>query len=475
MTQLLAELEGRLSDGALVTDPDLTAAYRSDESLMTDVGAPLAVVRARDVNDVAATIQLAAAARTPVVVRGAGTGLSGGANALDGCIILSTERMNRIVEIDPARRLAVVEPGVLNGDLSTAVEVHGLFYPPDPASADISTIGGNVGTNAGGLCCIKYGVTGNYVLGLKVVLGTGEIIRTGRQTVKGVAGLDLVSLFVGSGGTLGVVTEITLRLLARPAHPATMVASFDTLEAAGHAVSKMTASHTRPSMLEILDRNTLNAINEWKSVGLDTSAAALIIAQSDEPSPRAELDVEHLSRISTDAGASYVAHSTDRFEADELVAIRKLAYPALERRGTALLDDIAVPVAAIASMLIEIERIGQEQGLFIATFGHAGDGNLHPTIVYDGGDPETVRRAHQAFRDIIHAALALGGTITGEHGVGSLKRRFLRAERATRIDDLESGIKAVFDPAGILNPGKWIRPAPPSDQHPLRRHDRPNA
>lgn len=447
----LEELAQDLDEGRLISDPALTSPFRSDQAQWIDAGVPAGVVAARGVDDVVATIRWAARHEVPVVPRGAGSGLSGGANATDGCIVLSLERMDHILEIDSENQTALVEPGVINADLDKAAAAHDLWYPPDPASLEFSTIGGNVATNAGGLCCVRYGVTRDYVLGLEMVLADGSVIWTGRRTRKGVAGYDLTSLIVGSEGTLCVVTKALLRL-RRPRQPGPLcLATFPTIGRAGQAVAAI-AADVEPSVLELMDQRCITAVEEWKGLGLDTDAEALLIAQLEEAEAAAMGSIE---RACQEADAGYVAVSTDRFEAEELLTVRRLCYPALERLGPTLLDDVAVPRSELARFVGRVAELSDNVGVDIATFGHAGDGNLHPTILYEN-TPEGRVAAEAAFRVVVEIALEVGGTCTGEHGVGSLKIPFLSRELGSRSIELQRALKRAFDPAGILNPGKGI-------------------
>jgi glycolate oxidase len=346
-------------------------------------------------------------------------------------------------------QLAVVEPGVINADLQKAAAAHGLMFAPDPASFEISTIGGNIATNAGGLRCVKYGVTREAVLGLEVVLADGRVLNTGRRTVKGVAGYDLTALFVGSEGTLGIVTQATVKLRPRPRmDPVTVVGVFASLASAGEAVNDVMSAGLQPSLLELMDNATIRAVDDWKHVGLDRTAAAMLIAQVDVDHPREPaLAIE---KAFAAAGATYTAVSTDATEAAELLGIRRMTHWAIERLGMILTEDVGVPRSNLAQMLTRIEEIGAQYDVVIATVGHAGDGNLHPCIVIDS------ERAQQAAEAIYTVALELGGTITGEHGIGSLKRDWLPAEIGGVGMDVQRAVKATFDPLGILNPGKAI-------------------
>jgi D-lactate dehydrogenase (cytochrome)/glycolate oxidase len=444
-------LLARLDAERVVTDPDVMDQYRHDRALTATAGKPLAVVRARSVDDVVATLEVASATNTAVVTRGAGTGLAGGANALDGCIVLSTALMNRVLSIDVAQRTATAEPGVLNGDLAAAVAEHGLWYAPDPSSRAICSIGGNVATNAGGACCVKYGVTGDHVAALKAVLADGSIIETGSVCRKNVAGLDLTKVLIGSEGTLAVVVEVTVRLRPAPRPPATLVAVFPTAEAAGEAVLAVERV-AEFSLIEMMDRTTINAVENHLRMGLDTSAGALLIVQSD--SAAAGEDVARAEAACAAVGASFTAATTDPEEGAAFLHARHSSIPALEASGATLLDDVGVPKPRLAELIAGVEAIAARRGLTIATFGHAGDGNLHPTVVYDPADPAAFENAKAAFGEILDVALALGGTITGEHGVGQIKRAWLPNQVGETERALMEGIRQVFDPQGILNPGK---------------------
>ncbi|WP_235883645.1 FAD-binding oxidoreductase [Saccharopolyspora elongata] len=439
----------------LLTDPDSVARFAHDEAEWAPHGEPLAVVRATSTDDVVAAVRICAELGVPVVPRGAGTGLSGGANAIDGCVLISFEGMNEILEINPREQLAVVQPGVVNDDLRAACREQGAWYPPDPASSPWSTIGGNVATNAGGVCCVKYGVTRDYVLGLEAVVGNGEVVRLGRRTAKGVAGYDLCGLFVGSEGTLGVITEITVKLLPGLRAPErTVVGYFDSLVAAGEAVAAVAAAGIVPSALELLDQHCLKAVDEWKNMGLSAEANVLLLGRSDTPGAAGEQEVDGLLRCFDEAGATWSARSTDEHEADALFAARRLAYPALERLGPVLTEDVCVPRAKVPEMLGRIEAAAQRHDTQIANIAHAGDGNLHPLIITPPGDDASRLRAQRAFDDIVADAIAMGGTVTGEHGVGLLKRKGLHAELSPAVIGMHHAVKNALDPAGIFNPGK---------------------
>ena len=446
-------LRGALAGCPVETDADIVASFSRDQAPLAPAGTAAALVRARSVEDVVATLRFANERRIPVVTRAAGTGLAGGANAIDGCLLLSVSALDKIVRIDRATRTAIVEPGVLNGKLAAEAASMGLYYAPDPASRDISTIGGNIATNAGGACCLKYGVTGDHVAALKVVLADGTIVRTGSITRKNVAGFDLTRLIVGSEGTLGVIVEATVRLLPAPRPASTLVAFFETMQSAAEAIVAMESAGDL-SLLEMMDRATVTAVENLTRMDLDTSAAALLIVQSD--SSAAADTIDQCRTICENHAARNVVCTDDPEEGKLLLAARRMSLPALERLGTTLLDDVAVPKPAIPEMVERIQRIADRHGLLIGTFGHAGDGNLHPTIVFRQTDAASTAAAYEAFGEILRAAIALGGTITGEHGVGSLKLGYLGAMIGEAERALMRRVKAAFDPNGILNPGKAI-------------------
>ncbi|MFI9006885.1 FAD-binding oxidoreductase [Actinosynnema sp. NPDC053489] len=455
MEALLAELRSAVGPDAVLTDTDVTAAYRRDMMPLAPHGQPLAVVLPTSADQVRAVVRACAAARTPIVPRGAGSGLSGAANAVDGCVVLVTTKMNAIVEVDPDNRVAVVEPGVVNLDLRAAVEKHGLFYPPDPSSYDWCTIGGNLSTNAGGLCCVKYGVTTDSVLGLDVVLADGELLRTGRRTVKGVAGYDLTKLFVGSEGTLGVITRATLALRPLPQAPVTLVAAFGSTADAGAAVSRVVAEGVVPSLMEIMDRTSIRAVEQYLRTDLNADAA-LLLCQSDSGGEAGRRELAAIEQACEAAGAQLVYATEDLGEGRDLLAARRAVLNALEVLGAWLTDDVCVPRTRIAELIAGCERIGESVGLRIAVVGHAGDGNMHPTIVYDPGSAEEFARARRAFDEILGLGLALGGTITGEHGVGKIKREWLAREIGPVGLRAHRAIKRALDPDNLFNPGSMF-------------------
>ena len=448
----LAELVSSLPDGVVVTDPDTTEKYRVDRSQDAGAGLPAVVVRAEDATHVQTAVRWAARHRVPVVPRGAGSGLSGGSSAVDGGLVLSLERM-RAIEIDTDCQVAVVEPGAFNAEVKAAAAEHGLWYPPDPSSYEFCSIGGNIATNAGGLCCVKYGVTVDYVLGLDVVLADGTLITLGGRRIKDVAGLPLLKLFVGSEGTLGIVTRAILRLV--PAQPArsTMVATFPTVEAAARAVVAVRRS-MRPSMLELMDRASINAVEDYRPRGLDRSAGALLVAQSDAPGVARSDEVELMRTACEAAGATEVFVTDDADEGEMFVEARRIAIPAIEATGALLmLEDVGAPVPRLPALLAAIEEVAAAYDIRIPVIAHAGDGNTHPIVVYEAGDAEAEKRAQAAFREVMQRAIDLGGTITGEHGVGRTKKELLPAQLGPDVMALTRRIKDALDPDGILNPG----------------------
>ena len=445
---IVAALRDVLPDDAIVTDPDIVDRYRYDRALTVRPGMPLAVVRPTTTAEVQAIMRSATRHRVPVVTRGAGTGLAGGAAALNGCITLSTERM-RSIEIDAAAMYAIVQPGALNTEVKTAAREHHLWYPPDPSSFEICSIGGNVATNAGGLCCVKYGVTTDYVLGLEVVVADGRVLRLGGTTVKDVAGYDLKRLFVGSEGTLGIITEAILRLRPLPARATTIAATFADAVAAGRAVIDVMAK-IRPSTLEIMDQTTVEAVEQVQPMGLG-GVGAVLLARTDGD----EAEAAVVGKACENAGATYVAVSDDPDEGDALMAARRLAIPCVERLGAVLIEDVGVPIPRIPDLVSAVQRIGERRNTLIPLVGHAGDGNLHPLVTFDPSDPGAVERAELAFDEIMEAALVLGGTVTGEHGIGLLKARHLVDQLSPEVLDVSRAIKRSLDPLNLLNPGKW--------------------
>ena len=452
---LLEELQKRLPPESIQLDGDVIEAYSQDRAVFEKAGSAAILVMPGSTDEVVAAVEAANVAGVPIVPRGAGTGLTGAANAIDGCVVLSLHRMNEILEIDTTNRSCRVQPGVINMDLKLAVAEHGLFYPPDPASVEISSIGGNVATNAGGLCCVKYGVTRDYVMGLEVVLASGEVLRTGRKTIKSSTGLDLTGLFVGSEGVLGIITEITLKLVTAPSAPSTAVAYFDDLEPAGKAIVQIFKDGHEPSLMEIVDRASLRQVEAVFPMDLDVDAACLLLMQTS-----GEASAERIAQISDickQHGATFVYHVDDPHEGDMLIEVRRKVWPAFEQLGKALLpEDVAVPRDRLPELLAGITEIGERNQVMLPTIGHAGDGNMHPLLVFDANDEDETARVRTAFAEIVHLALALDGTIAGEHGVGTLKKQFIEDELDPMQLKWQRSMRTLLDPEGRLNPGKAL-------------------
>ncbi|MCD9196944.1 FAD-binding oxidoreductase [Aeromicrobium wangtongii] len=434
-----------------MTEPVKMDAFRWDRANDPSAGVPLAVVRATSTEDVQATVRFAATHGLAIVPRGAGSGLSGGSSAIDGCLIIALDLM-RDIEIDPVTRTATVQPGAFNAEVKAAAAAHDLWYPPDPSSFEFCSIGGNVATNAGGLCCVKYGVTTDYVLGLTVVLADGTAVELGGARLKDVAGLSLTKLFVGSEGTLGVITRVVLRLVPAQRPPSTLVASFASLDHATQAVLDITR-RMRPSMLEFMDKTTINAVEDVTKMGLDCSAEGMLIIQSDEPDTHAAAEIAEITAI-CEANHTTEVFSTDDLETGEaFVVARRMAIPAVEQKGSLLLEDVGVPLPELGSLVRGIEAISEARQVTIAVIAHAGDGNTHPLIVFDPMDADERARAQTAYGEVMDLAIALGGTITGEHGVGRLKKPWLGDYLGPNVLALNHRVKAALDPQGILNPG----------------------
>ena len=446
----------RAALGPLVdVDPAALDAARADRSGHAAAEPPLAIVHAETVAHVQETLRIATATRTPVVVRGAGTGLAGAANAGAGEIVLSTLRMSALLEVRPDDLLAVVEPGILNAELNRQLAPHGVWWAPDPASRDISTVGGNIATGAGGLLCAKYGVVRDAVLGVDLVLADGRLVHLGHRSVKGVTGLDLTSLVIGSEGTLGVVVGATLKLRRLvPGPVCTIAATFPDVRAAAAASAAVTAAGVQPAIMELMDAASLVAVHTLLELPVPAPGTAQLTIQTDGPAAITEAE--------TIAAVLQAHHGTtvlteDPVEGERLLAIRRSMHAAMAALGTSLIEDVSVPRSAMPAMFDEIARIEREYGLVIPTVAHAGDGNLHPNFLFEGS--ETPAHVWQAADDMFRAAIRLGGTLTGEHGIGVLKRRWLADELGETQWELQRQIARVFDPLGILNPGKVFDPA----------------
>jgi len=449
----LSRLRGALGDRVDTTHVSLAAA-RADRSGHASAAPPLAVVHAESTADVQATLRIAHETGTPVVVRGAGTGLAGAAIAGAGEIVLSTLRMRRVLEIRPDDLLAVVEPGILNAELDALLSEHGLWWPPDPASRDISTVGGNIATGAGGLLCAKYGVVRDAVLAVDLVLADGRLLHLGHRSVKGVTGLDLTSLVIGSEGQLGVIVGATLKLRRLvPGTPCTIVATFPAVRDAARGSAAVTASGAEPSIMELMDARCLAAVHALLELPAPRAGVAQLTIQTDGRSAAVEAD--QIAAVLHDAGGT-VTVTDDPVQGEELLRIRRSMHAAMAALGTTLIEDVSVPRSAMPAMFDEIARIERDYGIEIPTVAHAGDGNLHPNFIVQ--TPEIPEHIWKAADELFRAALRLGGTLTGEHGIGTLKSRWLAEELGEDQWQLQRDIVRVFDPAGILAPGRVYAP-----------------
>lgn len=450
----LSQLRERLPAASVVTDPERMETYRVDRAMFCASGTPLAVVLPEDTAQVSTTLTIASEHQVPVVAQGARSGLSGAANAIEDCIVVALERMNQVLRVDEVNRYVVTQPGVMNAELSRAVGEYGLFYPPDPSSWEFCSIGGNLSTNSGGLCCVKYGVTADYVLALEVVLASGEVLRTGHTTVKGVAGYDLTRLFVGAEGTLGIITEATLRLRSAAQQPNTLAATFTDAATAAVAVTEVVRSDVVPSLLEFMDSTSVRAVNDAFGLGFEDEVGAVVLAQSDAGKAAGEAEIEEISKILGANGAIDVIVADDVAEGELLLQARREVLTAFERLGTTMIDDVCVPRDRLADLIAGVEKVSDKHNLTIGMVGHAGDGNFHPTVVFDEDDEDERARAKRAFDDVMVLGLELGGTITGEHGVGALKRELLQTEIGDVGIDVHRRVKQALDPDNLLNPDK---------------------
>jgi glycolate oxidase len=454
-SDLVAKLTALLGSEVVRSDAVSLQAYSRDATPMF-AGLPEVIVAPRNTAEVSKIVKFAHDTKTPIIARGAGSNLCAATVPLNGGIVMSMNNMNKVLEVSKSEMIAIVQPGVTNIDLDQLVEKEGLRFIPDPGSRNVSTIGGNVATSAGGLRGLKYGTTRNYILGLEAVLGTGEVIRTGGRLVKDVAGYDVTRLLVGSEGTLAVFTEITVALAPRPEASKYGVAYFDDLAAAAGAVEKIISAGILPATLEFLDNTCLVAVEDFAHLGLDTKAGALLLFGDDGDLISIDQSVNKMAEIAKSSdGCRGVTLAADVAAADALLYARRCSLPALARLSSlSILEDIAVPRKSMAEAVKRIEAIGAKHELRIGTFGHAGDGNLHPTIVLDKDNPREVAAAEAALAEIFALPLEFGGTITGEHGVGSAKLPYLEAKIGPANMQLQRNIKKVFDPAGILNPGR---------------------
>ena len=452
-TEVLHDLALSIPGAAVETDPAVLARYAKDQGPVMELINPLAVVWAESVADVQNVLRWASRTNTAVVPRGAGTGVSGGAHATRNCIVLSLEKMNRILDIRAGDELAVVEAGVINADLNEAVAPFGLMYAPDPASYKVSTIGGNVATNAGGLRCAKYGVTRDSVLALDVVLADGTLIRTGHETFKGVAGYDLTGLFTGSEGTLGIVVGITVRLRYLPHDIRTVAAFFPDFRRAAAGVLAVGAARVQPAIMELLDGATMAALDGAHGSDLGTRGGALLLIQTDGFG--AEAEAAAVRAVLSELGAT--VSSAGSAEADRLVELRRHSRGDDVEHELRVGEDVAVPRSQLVHYVAELERMARDHRVQLKVVAHAGDGNLHPTFWINTSEgSDGTERLDAALDESIAVALRMGGTITGEHGVGQFKLRWLPQEQQAEVLELQRRVKAVFDPAGILNPGKAI-------------------
>ncbi|MBI2949771.1 MAG: FAD-binding protein [Verrucomicrobia bacterium] len=455
-TEILEQLQlavGR--ENVLTAKEDLISYSFDGTAAMQQM--PGCVVFARATEEVAAILKLAHQTRTAVVTRGSGTGLSGGSLPSPQCVVLCTVKMNRILELDRANLTMWVEPGVTTLQVADAASAAGLFYPPDPGSMRISTIGGNVAENSGGLRGLKYGITRNYVMGLEVVLPNGEIMRTGNKCVKDVAGYSLKDLFIGSEGTLGVMTKVLLRLIPKPQAKKTMVATFAQMDHAAEAVSAIIAAQIIPCTLEFLDRMTIHCVEDYAKIGLPLDCEALLLMETDgHPAAVAE-EAAQMERICREQGCLEVRVAKDDAEATKLASARRTAFSALARVApTTILEDATVPRSELAKMIRFVAAVARKYQLKIGTFGHMGDGNLHPTFLTDERNKDEMHRVEEAFKEIFDEAIRLGGTITGEHGVGLAKKSILPKFAGDAQMRVMRELRRVLDPNGILNPGKMF-------------------
>lgn len=445
-----------VGEGNVLTQEEELAVYAYDGTAMLNER-PLCVVMVESTDQVASVLRLADERKIAVVPRGSGTGLSGGSVPSAGSIVLCTVKMNRILEVDARNLTMRVECGALTQAISDAADKAGLFYPPDPGSMKISTIGGNVAYNSGGLRGLKYGITRNYVMGLKVVLADGTVLDTGNKCVKDVAGYTIKDLFIGSEGTLGVITEVLLRLIPKPKAKRTLLATYGKMTDAAETISAIIAAKIIPCTLEFLDSVTINCVEDYAKIGLPRDAEAILLMETDGHPAVVEEEAAAMAEIARKNGARDVRIAADAIESATLAAARRTAFSALARIApTVILEDATVPRSELAKMVAFIQDISKKYGLKIGTFGHMGDGNLHPTFLTNERNREEIEKVEAAMKEIFDCAIGLGGTITGEHGVGIAKKPFLPGQLGEASIGLHKRIKAAMDPNGILNPGKMF-------------------
>ena len=443
----------------IVTEKVDTIPYACDGTAMLRE-VPDIVVFPDSVEQVVALVKWASRTGTPLVTRGSGSGLSGGSVPSKGCVVLCLLKLNKIHELDAGNLTLLCDTGCITQSIADAAEAAGLFYPPDPSSLKISTIGGNIANNSGGLRGLKYGVTRNYVMGLEVVLASGEVVWMGNKCVKDVAGYSLKDLFIGSEGTLGIITKVLLRLIPKPAARRTLLASFTRIEDAAETVTDIIAAKIIPCTLEFLDQTTMRCVEDFARIGLPTDAGALLLMETDGPASVVDEEARLMSEIARSHAALNVVAAADEQEAVRLATARRSAFSALARiKPTTVLEDVTVPRSALAVMVRSVEDIARRHNLVIANFGHMGDGNLHPTILTDERNEEEIKRVHAAMHEIFAKAVELGGTITGEHGVGLAKKAEMKLQFSDSSIALHQTLKQAMDPQGILNPGKIFSPA----------------
>ena len=451
---LLQSLRGLLGDDRVLTEPEDVLPYGFDGTATLKANAEL-VAFPRSTEEVAACVRLAREAGVPIVTRGSGTGLSGGSVPSEGAMILCLVQMDRILAVDARNLTLRAEAGAITQRIDEAAGMHGLFYPPDPGSMKISTIGGNVAENSGGLRGLKYGVTRDYVMGLTVVLPDGRVAILGNACVKDVAGYSMKDLFIGSEGTLGIVTEVLLKLLPKPPARRTMLATYDRMEDAAETVSSIIAERIIPCTLEFLDKVTIQCVEDYARIGLPTDCSAILLMETDGHPAAVEDEAARMAEIARRHGAREVKTARDEAESLTLAAARRSAFSALARiRPTTILEDVTVPRDSLAEMVSFIAGTAEKYRLAVGTFGHMGDGNLHPTFLTDEKDHDEMERVHAALEEIVEKTLALGGTITGEHGVGLAKKPWLKRQLGDASYGLMREIKQALDPARLLNPGK---------------------